>query len=126
MQRILLAFAAFLLLAAPAAAKDFSSYDKVKLDAAIKSGVPVVVHVHAEWCTVCRKQIDVLNEIFKDPAIAKITAVRVNYDVDRDFVSAFKVKRQANILVFKGGKEVARIDYNPDPNRIEAAIRRAL
>jgi thioredoxin 1 len=126
MRRFLIALAVVLTFATPAAAKDFSAYDRAKLDAAIKSGAPVVVHVHAEWCTVCRKQITVLDELFKDPALAKIASIRVNYDVDRDFVAAFKVKRQANIIVFKGGKEVARLDYNPDPDRIRATVRQAL
>lgn len=126
MQRFMLFLAAALLLAVPAAAKDFSAYDKTKLEAAIKSGAPIVVHVHAEWCPICRKQIAVLDEIFKDPALAGVTGIRVNYDVDRDFVSSFKVKRQANILVFKGGKEVGRLDYNPDPDRIRAVVRLAL
>jgi hypothetical protein len=36
------------------------------------------------------------------------------------------VKRQANILVFKDGKEVARIDYDPDADRIRAAVNSAL
>ena len=85
-----------------------------------------MVHVHAEWCPICRRQVMVLNELFNDPAIAKIEGVRVNYDTDRDFVSGYKVKRQANILVFKGGKEVARVDYDPDVKRIRAAINRAL
>jgi thioredoxin 1 len=126
MQRFLLILAAALLIAVPAAAKDFSAYEKAKLDAAIKSGAPVVVHVHAEWCPICRKQMAVLDEIFKDPSLAGVAGIRVNYDVDRDFVSAFKVKRQANILVFKGGKEVGRLDYNPDPDRIRAVVRLAL
>jgi thioredoxin 1 len=126
MQRIMLFLAAALLLAVPAAATDFSAYDKAKLEAAIKSGAPIVVHVHAEWCPVCRKQAAVLEELFKDSALAKVARVRVNYDVDRDFVSSFKVKRQANILVFKGGKEVGRLDYNPDPDRIRAVVRQAL
>lgn len=104
----------------------FSPYDKTKLDAFIKSGAPVVVHVHAEWCPVCRRQVMVLDELFNDPALAKIEVVRVNYDKDRDFVSGYKVKRQANILVFKGGKEVSRIDYDADVARIRAAVGRAL
>jgi hypothetical protein len=68
----------------------------------------------------------VLDEIFKSPTLAKVQTIRVNYDKDRDFISAFKVKRQANILVFKDGKEVARVDYDPDADRIRAAVNRAL
>lgn len=127
MHKLLLTIAAILAFAAtPAAAKDFSAYDKAKLEAAIQSGGPVVVHVHAEWCPICRRQVTVLDGIFKDPALAKFQTVRVNYDRDREFVTAFKVKRQANILVFKGGKEAARVDYDPDENRIRAAVRTGL
>jgi thioredoxin 1 len=127
MRRILLALFAFIAIAAgPAFAKDFTPYDKAKLEAAIQSGASVVVHVHAEWCPICRRQVTVLDGIFKDPALSKLQTVRVSYDKDRDFISAFKVKRQANILVFKGGKEVARVDYDPDEGRIRAAVRSAL
>jgi thioredoxin 1 len=127
MRKFFLALVAILAVsAAPAAAKDFSPYEKTKFDTVIKSGASVVIHVHAEWCPICRRQIVVLDELFKNPALAKIQTIRVNYDKDRDFISAFKVKRQANILVFKDGKEVARVDYDPDADRIRAAVNRAL
>lgn len=128
MHKIVLALTAlFILTTTPAlAGKEFAPYDKAKLETAIKSGAPVVVHVHAEWCPICRRQVMVLDEMFKDASLAKIEGVRVNYDKDRDFVSAYKVKRQANILVFKGGKEIARVDYDPDEKRIRAAIDHAL
>jgi thiol-disulfide isomerase/thioredoxin len=127
MRQFFLALAAILAISvAPAAAAEFAPYEKAKLEAIIKSGAPVVVHVHAEWCPICRRQIVVLDEIFKSSALAKVQKIRVNYDKDRDFISAFKVKRQANILVFKDGKEVARVDYDPDADRIRAAVNRAI
>ena len=127
MRKFMLALATlFVLTASPSLAGGFSAYEKAKLDAAIQSGAPVVVHVHAEWCPICRRQVMVLNELFVDPALAKVQGIRVNYDRDRDFVSGYKVKRQANILVFKGGKEVARVDYDSDAGRIRTAIQRAL
>lgn len=127
MRKSLLAIAAAIAFAvSPAAAKDFPAYDRAKLETAIKSGAPVVVHVHAEWCPICRRQIVVLDELFKSPALAKVQTVRVNYDKDRDFISAFKVKRQANILVFKDGREVARVDFDPNADVIRTAVHRAL
>lgn len=127
MRKFLLTILAFVTFAAaPTLAKDFTAYDKAQLETAIQSGAPVVVHVHADWCSVCRRQIVVLDGIFKDPALAKFQTIRVNYDRDRDFVSAFKVKRQANILVFKSGRETGRIDYDADEGRIRTAIRSAL
>jgi hypothetical protein len=70
--------------------------------------------------------MSLLDELLVVPKFEKFQAVRVNYDVDRDFLSAHKVKRQANILVFKGGKEISRVDYDADAGRIRAAIERAL
>ena len=124
MRKFLLILAAFFALAAAPvfAAKAFAPYDKTALDTSIKSGAPVIVHVHAEWCTVCRRQISVLDELLRDPKFAKIQTVRVNYDRDRDFVSAYKIKRQATILTFKGGQEVARLEYNADSDRIRSVV----
>lgn len=128
MRKLILALAAFFAFSVnpSLAAGEFSAYDKAKLEAAIKDGGPVVVHVHAEWCPVCRRQVVILDELFKNPAFAAVQTIRVNYDRDRGFIADYKVKRQANILVFKGGKEVARVDYDSNEDRIRAAINRAL
>jgi thioredoxin 1 len=126
MRRILIAFAALAFIAAPALAKTFTPYDKAKLEAAIKSGAPVVVHVHADWCPTCRSQMSTMDKLFADPALAKIQTIRVNYDRDRDFLSAYKVTKQATIIAFKGGKEVARVTYDPSPDKVTAVVRSAL
>jgi thiol-disulfide isomerase/thioredoxin len=128
MRKFLLALAVFATLtAAPAlAGKEFASYDKAKLDALIKSGAPVVVHVHADWCPTCRRQITVFDKLFDEPRFAKIATVRVNYDKDRGFLAAYKVTKQATILAFKGGKEVARLIYDADSARIRSTVAAAL
>lgn len=128
MRNFLLALlASFALAVGPAlAAGEFAPYEKAKLEAAIKAGGPVVVHVHADWCPTCRRQIIILDGLFKNPALAKVQTIRVNYDTDRGFIADYKVKRQANILVFKGGKEVARVDYDTNEERIRAAVNSAL
>jgi thioredoxin 1 len=126
MRRFLFLLAAFTLLAFPATARDFTPYQQASFQTAVQSGAPVVVHVHAAWCSVCRRQTAILDEIFKDGALAKVQTVRVNYDQDRDFINANGIRRQGNILVFRNGKEVARVDFDTNANRIRAAIDRAL
>lgn len=128
MRRLFLTLAAVVAIGiSPAlAGKEFAPYEKAKLEALVKSGVPVVVHVHAEWCPICRRQVIVLDELLGNPQFAKFQGIRVNYDKDREFISAYKVKRQANILTFKDGKEVSRIDYDADSARIRAAVARGL
>ena len=128
MRKFLLALAAFATLtAAPAlAGKEFAAYDKAKLDALIKSGAPVIVHVHADWCPVCRRQTAEMSKLFDEPRFAKIATVRVNYDKDRDFLAAYKVTRHATIVAYKGGKEVARLIYDADSARIRSTVAAAL
>ncbi len=126
MRRSLLVLAALAFIAVPAIAKTFAPYEKAKLDAAINAGGPVVVHVHADWCPTCRSQSSTMDQLFKDPALAKVQTIRVNYDRDRDFLTAYKVVKQATIIAFKGGKEISRITYDPDPAKVAAVVRSAL
>lgn len=127
MRRLFLVLGALAFIAAaPAFAKTFAPYEKSRLDAAIKSGGPVIVHVHADWCPSCRRQMSIMDELFKDPALAKVQTIRVNYDKDRDFLTAYKVTKQATIIAFKGGKEVSRVTYDPDPAKVTAVVRSAL
>lgn len=122
MHKSLIALVALFAFAATSSMAAFAPYNKAVLEASIKSGAPVVVHVHAEWCPICRRQTSVLDELFRDPKFAKVQTVRVNYDRDLDFLSAHKIKRQATILTFKGGKEVARLEYDADAGRIRSVV----
>lgn len=124
MRKILLVLAAFVAFAAAPtlAGKTFAPYEKAKLEALIQSGAPVVVHVYAVWCPTCRRQITIFDELFMDPAFAPVQAIRVDYDRDRDFLAAYKVRQQSTILAFKDGKEVARLAGVTDWSKIRAAI----
>src|SRR5690606_9201651 len=104
----------------------FAPYDKVKFDALVRSGAPVVAHVHASWCSTCRRQEVLLNELFKDPRFARIQAVRVDYDKEAAFEKAHKVTSRATILVFKDGREVARVVFDTSRDKIRKALEAAL
>lgn len=108
---------------ARAAFADYQAENFVRL---ISSGTPVVVHVHADWCPVCRAQIPVMNKVLAQPAYKNVRAVRVNFDTERKFLADYKVVRQSTILIFKGGKEIARLSYETDPARIEQTLARAI
>jgi thiol:disulfide interchange protein len=79
MRRILLAaFASLALIGSAFAFSGFAPYDKAKFDALVKSGAPVIAHVHATWCSTCRRQETILNDLLKYPRFAKVRAVRVD------------------------------------------------
>ena len=107
-------------------ASGFANYEAGGCRKLLASGVPVVVHVHADWCPVCRAQIPVMERVLKGAAYKNVRAIRVNFDRDKAFLSDYKIVRQSTIVVFKAGKEVARLSYDTDPARIEEVLEWAL
>ena len=110
----------------PARAMPFSEYRADSFPKLLASGGPVVVHVHADWCTVCKAQIPVMNRVLAQPAYKNVRAVRVNFDREQNFLTDYKVVRQSTIIIFKGGKEIARLTYDANPERIEQTLERAV
>ncbi len=110
------------LFSAAVSAAGFAAYSAQSFDQALKSGAPVVVHVHADWCPTCRAQMPTLQSMSGDKQYDKVVFVRVNFDKDRDFLTNYKVSSQSTILVFKGGKEVARFGGVTDAAQIKSRI----
>jgi thioredoxin 1 len=99
---------AALMMVAPALAGSFQPYKKADFDKLVSSGQPVLVHVHADWCPTCKRQLTVLGPMLNDPANAKVAAVTVDFDKETAFKQANKIGGQSTLIVYKGGKEVAR------------------
>jgi thioredoxin 1 len=123
-----LALAAFALplAAGRAFAMAFADYKAESFVKLLSSGNPVVVHVHADWCAVCKAQIPVMDRVLARAAFKNVRAVRVNFDREKQFLTDFRVIRQSTIIVFRGGKEIARLSYDTDPARIEQTLERAV
>lgn len=119
---LLVVTAALGLFSAAVSAAGLAAYSAQAFDQALKSGSTVVVHVHADWCPTCRAQTPTLRSMSGDKQYENVRFVVVNYDKDRDFLSTYKVASQSVILVFKGGKEVARLSGVTDPARIRTQI----
>jgi thioredoxin 1 len=109
-----------------ALAMQFAEYKSDSFLKLLASGNSLVVHVHADWCTVCKAQIPVMDRILAAPAYKNVRAVRVNFDKEKQFLTDHKIIRQSTILIFKGGKEIARLSYDADPQRIEQTLERAI
>ena len=108
-----------------ASAIGFEAYSREGFEAALKGSKPVLVHVHATWCPTCKKQEAVFNELAKTPEFAKLKPIRVDFDMDGDFKKAHNVTSQSIILVFKGGKEVARSGGVTDKDKLAAIVAEA-
>jgi thioredoxin 1 len=109
-----------------AIAMPFAEYQAGSFVKLLATGNAIVVHVHADWCSVCRAQMPVMDRVLAGTSYRNVRAVRVNFDREKAFLTDYKVVRQSTIIVFKGGKEIARLSYDSNPARIEQTLARAL
>lgn len=101
-------------------------FEQASFDKARKDGGPVLLMVHADWCPTCRAQAPVIDKLAAKPEFAAFRIFRMDYDKQKGFVGAFRVSRQSALLVFKGGKEVARSLGETNEDAIAAMMRKAL
>jgi thioredoxin-like negative regulator of GroEL len=101
-------------------------YTQDKLDALNKSGKPALVFIYADWCPTCKAQEKILDTLLPTSEFKDITTLRVDFDTQKPVVKAFGVQYQSTLIVFKGGKEVARVTGETDRERIAVLLRKAL
>jgi thiol-disulfide isomerase/thioredoxin len=113
-----------IVLAAPAFGAEFVRYQRSSFNELLSSGKPIFVHVHADWCPTCRKQISVFPEALM--GAEKLHRIVVSFDADSEFKSRFAVRYQSTLIVFKGGKEVGRLIGAMEPSVIKSLIAKTL
>jgi thioredoxin 1 len=101
-------------------------YSKASFDQMLASGQPMIVHVHATWCPVCKAQEPTLAALANDPETRGAKQIRVDFDKDKAFLAQFNVPSQSVILVFKGGKETGRVAGQSQMAAVKPALVTAL
>lgn len=119
---LFIAVVLFLLLPRPLA----EPFTQARLDALNQSGQPVLVAIHADWCSTCKTQERVLQELLPQPEFKRIKLLRMDFDQQRELVRAFGVEYQSTLIVFKNGREVVRSTAEQSPVRIAELLRLSL
>ena len=117
---------ALLLAFSTARALTVQPYSDAALAAAQKAGSGVALHFHAPWCPTCREQDKVLGTLKNDPALDKVTLLRVDYDSSMALRKKMHVESQSTFVVYKGKKEVSRNTGEMDPAKIRATLMQGL
>ena len=73
----------------------------------LKSDVPVLVDFWAEWCGPCRMVGPAVEQVAKIMA-GKVKVAKLNVDENQEIAMRYNVQSIPSILLFKGGKEIAR------------------
>ncbi len=98
------------------------AFDQATFDAALTSGRPTLIEIHADWCPTCRAQDAVFETLLTEPRYADLLVLRVDFDESKDVVRAFGAQRQSTLIVFAGGKEVGRGVGTTQPKRLAALL----
>ena len=85
-----------------------TNYTEAEFNQLQKAGKPILVIVHAPWCPTCRAQAPIVNELLSEDEFKEITALRVDFDSQKEVLKTFNVSKQSTLILFKAGKEVSR------------------
>jgi len=72
-----------------------------------KSDLPVLVDFWAEWCGTCRMVGPAVEQLSKTMS-DKIKIAKLNVDENQEIAVKYGVRSIPSLLLFKGGKEIAR------------------
>jgi thioredoxin 1 len=107
-------------------AGDARSYDSAAFKAAQTAGKPIVIEIHADWCTECKMQNLILNKLSGQPHYTAMVRLRVDYDKQKEAVKEFRAKKQSTLIVYRGEKEIARAVGITSEEKIRALLDGAL
>lgn len=130
-RRRLLAFAALLPLAQPLhAAEDRLYYEPGLAEAAMEEGQVILLDFFAPWCSTCRAQERVLEELrAANPAYDEsITFITVDWDThgNGDLAQSLAVPRRSTLIALEGGTELGRIVAGTSAEEIRGLLDTAL
>jgi thioredoxin 1 len=120
------AAAASAIFVTPAFATDTKPFTPETFAGAQKAGKPIFVAIHASWCPVCAKQRPILSELIADPKFKNLVYFVVDFDSQKDAVSAFGVRMQSTLIAFKGEHETGRSVGDTDRSSIAALLNKTL
>lgn len=116
----------FLSLISGSALADTMDFERSTFDQLQKEGKPILVAVHADWCSTCKTQAPIISKLLKQDKYKNITELKVDFDAQKDVVKSFKVPMQSTLIVFNDGKELARSTGETSAAKIEALLSKAL
>ena len=121
---LLIALAVLVGVSTMAWAAGWSAFDDATFKKAQESGQTILVDFHATWCPVCAQQKPALDKILSEKEFQGVKALVADYDTSTSLKKQMKIVSQSTLVVFKGGKEIARSTGVTDPAELRALLRK--
>ena len=123
MKKLLILFYLLICLSANAVEKKTNFSEEI-FENAKASGKTVVVNSYEVWCGTCSKQTKILNQAEKE--FKDIIFLSYEQSKNEDIAKKLNIDFWTTIVVYKGGKEVARIIGQTDKKTIYSAIEKGI
>lgn len=107
-------------------AAEWQDFSPEAFAAAQQEGRPILIDVTAAWCSTCRAQHQILDQLAKEPKYRDLVVFKVDFDNQKDAVRALNAQRQSTLIVFKGGKELDRSVGDTSQLSIEGLLDKTL
>jgi len=102
------------------------AFTQAAFESAQDAGKPILLHVHADWCPVCKAQQPTLSGIASDAKFKDLVQFTIDYDNQKDVVRRFNVRGQSTLIAFRGKAEMGRSQGATDPYAIRALAEKTL
>lgn len=106
---------------APALAAEAVPFSRAAFERAQAEGRTIIVHVHADWCHVCRAQAPNIERATG----SDVVVFRLDWDDQRSEAQRFNATTQSTVIAFRGRRETGRIAGDSTPSAISALVRTA-
>jgi len=99
-------------------------YNKESFEKNLQSNKKVLLHYHAAWCPVCKKQKVILSKLSDAINLKEVKFIAANYDLEKELCKKYKVTSQSVIILFENGKEIGRQEFETDKDVIGNFVNR--
>jgi len=108
----------------------FVEYTPGIIQSELASGKTVLVDYSATWCSTCRRQARVINELRSANAAydAAMTFVKVDWDTfkSHEVTTSRNIPRRSTLLVLRGDAELGRLVAGTSQSQIKALLDKGL
>ena len=80
---------------------------KGNFDVIINDSKPVIIDFHALWCSPCKMQSPILQEVAKELG-GRVRVIKIDVDQNAEIARRYNVQSVPTLIVFKNGKLVWR------------------
>jgi thiol-disulfide isomerase/thioredoxin len=101
-------------------------FNQAQFDLMRAAGKPVAVVFHADWCPTCRVQAPLLKELTQTHELKDLTLFVADFDTEKTLKKSLGVTHQSTVVVFKGGKEIARSTGDTQQDSLASLLRHAI